>query len=205
LLFAGILNRYKGNEPKQGYRNEAIAMTVNAGQRVNETLDESEAVSVWIHFEERASEIKGQMYATLTFLDTVIVTLLGFVSSWLLWLVSSSLSEVPFGPVRDLPNRFSIGMAIFAGYILCYCSSILAEDYIHHIDRNFERAKRLRKNYGKLDQTLKKIGFGFQDSTSCEAKPRELSRAESLFSWFPAASAIMFVIGAVLLVIDLLR
>jgi hypothetical protein len=38
-------------------------------------LEQSEMVALWIHHEERATEIKGQMYSTLTFLNTALLPL----------------------------------------------------------------------------------------------------------------------------------
>ena len=40
----------------------------------NLPLEQSEVVALWIHYEERATEIKGQMYGTLTFLNTALLS-----------------------------------------------------------------------------------------------------------------------------------
>jgi len=112
----------------------------------NLPLEQSEVVALWIHYEERATEIKGQMYGTLTFLNTALLSLASVLVSW--------LAESHFG---DAPTRIAPSLVLtasIAGLLLSALSILLAEDYVSHTQRNFSKSREIRKLYPKLDHAL---------------------------------------------------
>jgi hypothetical protein len=147
-------------------------------------LVSSEVVSLWIHFEERANEIKGQMYTTLTFLDTAIITLSGFYIAY--FIEHGNFFEA-------ISSRKLIHIILSSiGLILSFISIILANEYIDHIRRNFKRANKLRSEHTDLHYTLNFIGFTLCEGRERQGFLRNLGDPQVFFRTFSIFSAIIF-------------
>jgi hypothetical protein len=106
-------------------------------------------VSLWIHYEERATEVKGKMYGTLTFLDTALLPLAGLLASWL-------VGSWPEGEASKAAPGLVL-MASIAGLLLSLLSILLAEDYVRHTQRAFSKANEIKKLCPTLQGALNTI------------------------------------------------
>jgi hypothetical protein len=152
--------------------------------------EQSEVVALWIHYEERATEIKGQMYSTLTFLNTALLPLAGLLASWLME------SHFGDGPSNVTPSLVLIASTV--GLLLSVLSILLAEDYISHTQRAFLRSGEIRKLCPKLDQALRlvepsppKRWCKRRDVPAGKSGP---SPPERFFQWWQRLSGIAFAI-----------
>jgi hypothetical protein len=147
-------------------------------------LDMSESVALWIHFQERGVETKGQMYATLTFLDTVLLSLVGFLAS------SSAESLFGSGHVAGVNQIAGVKwlsvITSLTGLFLSVLSIVLAEDYIGHTGRAFLRSDNIRRCCPKLNDALTTVG---SQPPGNQPTP---SMAECVFRWMPRFLAAAF-------------
>jgi len=153
-------------------------------------LEQSEVVALWIHHEERATEIKGQMYATLTFLNTALLLLASVLISWF---AESRLGGAP----TKIPLSLVLTASI-AGLLLSLLSILLANDYVSHTQRNFLKSREIRKLSPKLNHALCLIDLPrpkrWWARFTVPAGKSGPSLPERVFQWWQALSGIAFAI-----------
>jgi hypothetical protein len=105
-------------------------------------LSSSDEVGLWIHFEERAAEIRGQMLTTLTSLQALGAPVLGAVITGFLLRDSQPL-PVPLALVASI-----------AGLIISTLSILLLADFRDHIRRSYDMSKEIRATSTDLKSEL---------------------------------------------------
>ena len=92
--------------------------------------DRAEYTALYIHYEERGAEIRGQMISAITFLYTVIVALVGLLGSWMF--------ALPAG--IETPLAFAVALV---GLPLSALSLLLVLDFRAHMGRSYALSKQV--------------------------------------------------------------
>jgi hypothetical protein len=120
------------------------------------------------------------MYTTLTFLDTAILTLAGFLASW--------TADIVLKKASDTTPLLAI-LASVSGVALSALSHKLADAYVDHPTRAFAKAKKIREGCPRLAATLRVIAT--EQTPLDQLMP---SPPERLFQLAPRVSFIVFVL-----------
>jgi uncharacterized membrane protein (DUF485 family) len=107
-------------------------------------LRDDDYLRLWLHFQDRADNVKEAMFKTLTWTVGFAAALLGFIFVNLTS-YDTSKAAVPLSAV--------VTIAAAAGLVICLYSWIMLSESAKHIQGNWERADRCGKhveNLGKL-------------------------------------------------------
>jgi hypothetical protein len=139
-----------------------------------QSFDKTDYIALYIHYEERGAEIRGQMISTLTLLYAFLVPLLGFLGAWM------------FNP-PDGANRQIALWGSWAGLALSLFSLFLVVDFWKHTARNYAMSKAVRGACDVLNNELervraKSLGISEQEYREKKEQKKELeeARAKSL-------------------------
>jgi hypothetical protein len=159
-------------------------------------LDSAEYTTLYVHYEERWAEIRGQMISTITILYTVIVPLIGILGSWMF-----DLSD-------DVKHSVALAVA-FIGLLLSVLSLFFVLDFKKHMRRSAAMSKRtLLACHGLKDdiEALRAASLGKTlDDYRTEAKhrnetvwlnPKLWVKVESIFLITSIGATAWFLIGA---------
>jgi hypothetical protein len=106
-------------------------------------LEGDDYLDLWKYFEDRADNVKGAMFTSVTWALGFSAAIFGFIFSTLLDLKEMTLFDLkPKSPE-------AVFLASVVGYLLCLYSVIMVRESRKHILRNWERAERCKRNvYG---------------------------------------------------------
>jgi hypothetical protein len=135
-----------------------------------QSFEKTDYIALYIHYEERGAEIRGQMISTLTLLYAFLVPLLGFLGAWM------------FNP-PDGANRQIALWGSRAGLALSFFSLVLVVYFWKHTARNYAMSKAVRCACDVLNNELERVrakSFGISEQKYREKKEqKELEEARA--------------------------
>ena len=106
-------------------------------------IEEGDLIDLWKHFQDRADMLKERQWT----IGTWIVTLLSGVAAFSLSQKTLSITQTGIAVGKPLP-ALMIGVV---GILICGYGWIVIRNYGFHIQRNWDRADRVKKQISDLD------------------------------------------------------
>jgi hypothetical protein len=159
-------------------------------------LDKTDYIALYIHYEERGAEIRGQMISALTFLYAFLAPLVGFLVAWVF--------EPPDADNRQL-TQLAL-MASWVGLALSAFSLYLVSDFRKHMDRNYAKAKAVLCTCDGLKEGVERIratSLGIREKKTLEEARSWIN--PFLEVWFLRASWALTLFFAATLLLSVLR
>jgi hypothetical protein len=111
--------------------------------RAVKTIEEGDLIDLWKYFQDRADTLKERQWT----IGTWIVTLLSGVAAFSLNQETLSITRTGVAIGKPLP-ALAIGVV---GILICGYAWIVIRNYGLHIQRNWDRADRVKKQISDLD------------------------------------------------------
>lgn len=125
-------------------------------------LKKQDYINLWMHFESRATSVKGAMFNTITWILGLAGALLGFIAVKL---------TVAYPSTAELSLGWLLIYTSMLGLALCAYAYFALRESVTHIQTNWDRSDNCKKKVSELTNNI--LPSRYDEPKNCEKKVQE--------------------------------